>query len=1166
MRSTAFVVAVLLLPPLALGQQDPRGTIVGRITDSSGAAVPSATVRATNLDTNVTISSASNAEGMYEIPYLPAGNYRLQAALTGFKTWNRSKVELRMGDRLQVDISLDLGDVTETVEVTAELPVLESATSAVSQVITSEQVTNLTLRSGSLAYVYAMAPGVSFTRLPYDGPWNIGDSSVVSVAGGGSGSFDFNVDGVANNSYDGQTSFVPPVDIVDEVQVQTTTYDAGVGHTTGGSVNVSLKSGTSKLHGTVAASVSSGPMMTRNFFTNKQLFDPATGPITDEKIKFYSPGRRWLRYSATVGGPVVIPKLYDGRNKTFWMFGYQAHSRRRASNTTNTVPTEAQRTGDFSALLALGSTYQIYDPFSTRPSGSLFQRNPVPGNILPASRIHPVGKKVVEYYPLPNTAGTRDFLNNYSRTRQDMQDLSQPVVRVDHSFSENWRMFARYSHSDFEGHFDEFIPNSKIRGRTRLRPHRGAALDHVFVVSPQVVLDIRYGFTWFKEDQFYDNQGWDLKEFGFPQSLIAQLEPRGIAFPDIRPAGLLTLGNDGGWFRTNYTHNLMSVMNWMRGSHSLKLGADIRFAHESYHNFGNVAPRMDFGQTYVRGPMNNSPVAPAGQGVAGLLYGIPTAGWSDRNDSRAELSPFYGVYLQDDWRVSARLTLNLGFRWEYEGPIRERFNRTTRQFDFQTASPIQDQARANYARAPIPEIPLAEFRTLGGVTFAGVGGNARLVREPYYKALMPRVGFAWQLNKRTVVRGGYGLFFGLRGAEFSDSSQPGFNQSTNVVASNDSGQTYVASISNPLPSGLERALGAAGGLKTFLGRGPGFFNLDGARPLTQRFSLTLQFQPFARSVFEIGYLGTLNGHLPASTEFNAVFRKYLSTSPARDQQTIDFFSAAVQNPFRGIDGFQGVGLYTGQTTSRGQLLRPHPHFGGLSTTTPIGESSYNALLLRFERRLTAGLQFQTNYTWSKTIESAQFLNDTDSALHRVVSDLDRPHRLVFNTVYELPFGRGRALGSNVNAVLNHLVGGWQVSAIYNAQSGPALGFGNVIFSGAFADLRLSADQQSLERWFNTDGFNRKTQEQLANNVRTFPLRISGVRGDGINMWDLGLIKNFTLREGIRLQLRGEAEGAMNTPNFSAPNTTPTSTLFGQVTGTQTGQEERRIFVGLKLIL
>jgi hypothetical protein len=312
-------------------------------------------------------------------------------------------------------------------------------------------------------------------------------------------------------------------------------------------------------------------------------------------------------------------------------------------------------------------------------------------------------------------------------------------------------------------------------------------------------------------------------------------------------------------------------------------------------------------------------------------------------------------------------------------------------------------------------------------------------------------------------------------------------------------------------------------------------------------------------------MGTRSNNLEVSRNYNPVFREYLSTSPTRDQQTIDFFSAALANPFRGIDGFQGTALYADKNTNRGQLLRPYPQFGNLVAVTTIGDASYDSLLLRFERRFTKGFQFQANYTWSKTIESIEYLNDTDPELHRVASSLDLPHRLTFNAVYELPFGRGKPIGSGVNSVLNQIIGGWQVSAIYNAQSGPPLSFGNVIYTGSFADLRLSGSEQSLERWFNTDGFNRNSKEQLANNIRTFPLRISGARADGINMWDFGLFKNFPLHEDVRLQVRCEAEGAMNHTNFAAPNTTPTSTLFGQVTGTQTNQEERRIFVGLKLI-
>ncbi|MBI3279423.1 MAG: TonB-dependent receptor, partial [Acidobacteria bacterium] len=936
-------------------------------------------------------------------------------------------------------------------------------------------------------------------------------------------------------------------------------------HTSGASINVSLKSGTNAFHGTLGASVSSGPMMTRNFFTNRFIFDPRTGPITPEKIKANTPSLRWLRYSGAVGGPVYIPKVYDGRSKTFWMFGYQSHNRRRPNATQNSVPTLPQREGDFSDLLALGSQYQIYDPATTQPAGSgRFRRQPLPGNIIPQSRIDPAARNILKYFPLPNTAGTADFKNNYTRTRQDTQDLYQPVARVDHNFSENHRMFARYSHSQFYGHFDELIADSRVRGRKRQRPHRGVALDNVFVLSPRIVLDVRYGFTWFREWQSFDNIGWDLSEFGFPSSLFRELDPAGISFPQIGASGYLQLGNDGGFQRTNYSHSLLSVLNWSRGSHSLKFGFDGRLLLETNKNYGNISPRLDFGQTYTRGPLDNSPVAPAGQGLASLLFGIPTGGWVDFNDSRAESTRFYGAFAQDDWRLTRNLTLNLGVRWEYEGPTTERFNRSTRDFDFTTPNPIEAQARANYARSPIPQVPPSQFRTVGGATFLGVG-VPRGIRDPYYRSLMPRVGFAYQVARRAVVRGGYGIYFGLIGAEFTDVPQPGFNQRTNVVASLDNGQSYVASISNPLPFGIEKPLGAQGGLETFLGRSPGFVAADGRRPYTQRWSYSVQIEPAARTVIEIGYLGSRAARLRSGTQFNAIPREYLSTLPTRDQATIDRLSARATNPFRGLDGFRGTALFASANTSVGQLLRPYPQFSGLSTGLPAGSSWYHAMTMRFERRFQKGFQAQAIYTWSKTMEAAAYLNDTDSIPEHVVSNLDRPHRLTVSVMYELPFGKGRPLLSSAGGVLNHIIGGWQVQGIFQGQSGPPLAFGNVIYTGQYRDLKLTGAEQSINRWFNTSGFERNPRLQLANNIRTFPSRIATVRADGINVWDLAAHKNFRLMEGLTLQLRGEAEGAMNHPNFAGPNLNPAGTLFGMVTGTQGGQEERRTFVGLKLL-
>jgi hypothetical protein len=1160
-----YLATFLLFNGLVFAQQDPRGRIEGQVTDSTGAVAPRASLKATNADTRVATPAVSNHQGAYEIPYLNPGTYKLEAELAGFKHWIQQAVEVRSGERLRIDVRLEIGNVAESVEVTAESPVLESVTSTVGQVIGSKQSSELPLRGGSLAWLYTMAPGVVLPSLPAGGPWNIEQASAARVAGGGLGSFDFNVDGVSSNSYGGRTAFVPPPDMVQELRIDTTSYDAAIGHSTGGSVNISLKSGTNRLHGTAGLWLATGPMVTRNFFLNKYIFDPNTGPVTPEKIKANTPVDRWWRNSVAVGGPAIIPKIYDGRNRTFWMFGYQGHNRAQPVQNNSSVPTEPQRNGDFSALLRVGSQYQVYDPFTTAPSGARFTRQPLAGNVIPASRIDSGARIILKYFPLPTSAGSTDGQQNFTVPAPKTQIMHAPVVRIDHNFGDKDRAFFRYSRTDFEGQFDRLVKGSTVRGRSRRRPHRGAAFDNVWVMSPEWVLDIRYGFTWFQEYQSFDNIGFDLKEFGFPPSLISQLDRRAISFPQIMVNGLLQLGNDGGFRQTYYSHSLLNTLSWSKGLHAIRFGADMRLLYDNSSTYGNVSPRLNFDQNYTRGPLDNSPNAPFGQGLASMMFGIPTGGLVDVNDSRAESSQFYSFFVQDDWRVTRKLTLNLGWRWEIETPTTERFNRATGDFDFTTPSPIEAQARAQYARAPIPEIPASAFRTPGGVTFLGLGGAPRTIRDPYYRALMPRLGLAWQLTPRSVVRAGYGIFYSLLGADFSDVSQPGFNQRTNIVPTNNNGVTYVASISNPLPIGMEKPQGASGGLLTYLGRSPGFFSSDGRRPYTQRWNFNVQLEPMKRTVVEVGYMGSRSVRQPVSANFNPVPKQYLSTSPARDQAIIDALSSNVANPFRGLDGFQGTGLSTAQNTTRSQLLRPFPHFTDLSTALPAGFSWYHGFTARLDRRFSRGFLVQANYTWSTTMEAVTYLNDTDSYPHRVISDLDRPHRLAASGVWELPFGRGRFLLKNSPNWLDQVVGGWQVQAIYNAQLGAPLAFGNVIYNGTYSQMVLPAGQRILERWFNTDGFEKNSRLQLASNLRTFPARIRQVREPGINLWDLSVFKNFRIREGLRLQLRGEAEGALNHPNLGTPNTSPASTLFGAITATSSGEGERRIFVGLKLI-
>lgn len=1151
LRTLLHTTAVLIA--MTAAAQDPRGSITGTVSDSSGAVIPQASVTLKHVRTGISTSLQTNSEGVYDANYLPTGEYTLTAEYSGFKTLTRSNIDLRIGDRLRIDVTLEPGVATEQVEVTAESPVLETTNATVGQVVDARILANMPLRSGSIAWLYSLAPGTTVASLAFDGPWNIDQSSAVRVGGSGLGGIDYNIDGVSNNAYGGRTAFVPPPDMVEEVRIDTASYDAAVGHTSGGQINVSMKSGGNDLHGSLGFSAASGPMLTRNFFTNGFIFDPTTGPITSQKIKDNTPFTRWLRYSVAVGGPVHIPKVYRGRNRTFWMFGYQAHNRLRTVVEPSTVPTEAMRRGDFSALLALGPSYQIYDPFSITAEGSRFRRRPVPGNIIPPERISPDAQRYLKYFPAPNTAGTADFLNNYIRNRPDKQDLYQPIVRLDHNWNERWRTFGRYSQSIFYGNFDRWVEGSDVRGRLRQRPYKGVALDTVGMLSSSVMMDIRYGYTWFSEKEAFVNQGYDLSEFGFPASLVSSLDPRGVTFPQVTVTGMLPLGNNGGFDERYYTHSLLGVLNWTRGKHSLKFGFDGRLTYDNSVTFGNVSPQLTFGDTYTRGPLDNAAGSPGiGQNLASLLFGIPTGGGIDINDSRAERSPFHSLFVQDDWRIAKTLTLNMGLRWEYEGPVTERFNRNSADFDFRTPNPVEAQARANYARSPIPEVPASSFRTLGGLTFAGRNGVPRELRPASYTAFMPRIGIAWNLTPRTVMRAGYGLFYGMLGADFTDISQPGFNRRTNIVASNDNGLTYAASLTNPFPAGVDRPEGASQGLATFLGRSPGFFAADGRRPYTQRWSYSLQLEPFSRSVIEVGYQGNRATRLRVSTELNPVPAQYLSTSPVRDDTAINFLTAAVPNPFRGIEAFRGTAFFTNANTNRMQLLRPLPHFGSLTTSLPAGSSWYHALTARFERRFARGFLMQANYTWSKAMEATEYLNPTDEIPHHVISALDRTHRFTFAGLYELPFFRK-----------NRWLGGWQVQALFQAQTGPPLNFGNVIYRGNYGQIELP--EPSVQRWFNTEGFEQRAAAQPAQNIRTFPLRLGNVRADGIRTLDLSVQKNFKVLERVTVQLRGDAEGATNTPNFNPPNTVPSNSLFGQVPRTQTGQEERRIFVGLKVI-
>ena len=1156
----------LLAGAAALLAQNPYGRITGRVSDSAGAVVPGVAVRVVHSETGVETPAAANAEGYYEAANLPPGPYRVVAEHAGFKRYERAGIELRVGDVLDIPITLEVGAVTESVTVTAEAPLLESTNADVGQVVDSKQVEDLPLPGGSVAYLMQLAPGVISLNPPTHGwlPQAVDAQSDMAVSGTRSRGSEFSLDGIPNMTRGGQMSFAPPPGMIQEFRVQTAPFDASVGHFTGAHVNMVLKSGTNALHGSAYWQHLVPEWAARDFFTNRFIYDTSTGPVTKEKIDNAWPPLETDRYAITGGGPVRIPKLYDGRNRTFWMFGFDLLDRNRPERGSPfTVPTAEERNGDFSQLLALGAQYQLYDPHTTRPDANpgRFRRDPLPGNIIPASRIDPMAKKIVGYYPLPNVSGTIDGRNNYSDARPRRIDYHSEILRVDHVMNEANRLSGSLTWTLLDTTWDNAFRNA-ASGTRRNRLQRGFSLGDVVMLRPNLVLDLRYGFTRFTEYDRPMEIGFDLAAFGFSSNLTKLLDGSYTAFPQTEVNGYATLGDPSGSRNITNFHTANATVSHPRGSHGLRFGGEFRTLQENSVAWGSVSPHLTFNNGWTVGPLDNSGGAPIGQGLASLLFGLPTGGYIDRNTPFSEQSRYIGLFVQDDWRITRKLTANFGLRYELELPTTERYNRFTHGFDFEARSPIADVAKANYARNPSPEIPADRFDLRGGLLFAGVNGVPRSLWQTDANNFAPRFGLAYAVRPKFVLRAGYGIFFTNIGADRTDVPQQGFDQRSNLVASLDSGQTYRVTIANPFPEGIQEPAGASAGLATYLGRAPAFFWPERKAGYMQRWSFNIQREFPQRVLVSAAYVGNRGTGLGIAENFNPVPAEYLSRSAVRDQPAISRLTRAVTNPFLNIPQFEGGGLQ-GRTVQVQQLLKPMPQFTNVTSTANGGFSWYHSMQLRVERRFAKGFSIQGSYTWSKFMEAVDRLNDTDAALHHVIAQQDRPHRVVINGIFEVPFGQGRRWLS-YGGWRNAIFGRWQVQGIYQGQSGPPLGFANIAFYGDIKAIVLPRGERKVERWFNTDaGFERDSRQQLAQNIRTLPLRFTGLRGDGFNHWDLSLFKSWRVRDRVTLQLRAEAQDALNHAMFAAPNTAPANTAFGQVTAS-IAPEQRRINISTRL--
>lgn len=1195
----------------ALQAQEARGTISGKVLDANQASVPGAQVKITNVAMGTTASVVTNASGLFQAPYLIPGTYRVQIENKGFKKYVREGVRLQVNDTVELDIALEIGDVGESVTISADAPALETSSGSLGTVVDSRRVAELPIPHGEPFKLIGLAGGVSYTRDPrLDRPFEPTHIVGYAVNGTLANRSDVTIDGVPStstaNANEVIASFVPPQDLIAEFKVQTATFDASFGNTEGGVTNLSIKSGSNGFHGTGYWTKLTPGTFANDFFANRTI--PPT-PLPDFN---------YTRWGGTIGGPVWVPKVYNGRNRTFFMYGIEGIPESRPRNNgTPTIPSEKMRNGDFSELLAVSAAYQLYDPLTARAEGSRIRRDPFVGNIIPLNRINPIAKKFVDnYLPKPTSQGQADGTGNFAQPAllEKIEYLSN-TIRIDHVLNDRHRLFGRGSWYNRDSNYNNYY-NNIATGEYFLFKSRQGALDHVWTINSTMVINTRYGYNRFIRGTNSNpgNRGFDLTSLGFPAYYNKLIGDDTRRFPRFEISGYQGTGV-GGELRPTDTHAFNSTMNHVISKHSLKYGMEFRSYRETDKFFGNnQTGQFNFDSAFVRGPLDNAAVpSQLGFSFAALLLGLPTSGTISQPADYAEQSTTWGVFLQDDWKFNQRLTVNLGLRWEYEGALTERYNKSVRDFDFAAIQPIEAAARTAYTRNPTPEVAAANFNVRGGLTFAGVNGNPRGLYNTPKRNFMPRLGFAYKLNDKTVLRGGYGIFFGFLGQRRGDVNQIGFSTVTQLTPTLNNGLTFVETLSNPFvafQNGLTPARGAADGIQTFLGQGISFYNPTPLSPYHQRWELSLQ-REFKGWVGEAAYVGNRGTHIETGRNVNAVPLQYLSTATVRDDTRNSYLGALLPNPFVGLMPANAGANFRSATIARSQLLRPFPQFGDINTTTNEGYSWYHSLQTSVNRRFSQGYTLGFNYTWSKFMEAVEFLNAADPAPVEVISGSDRPHRFSASGILELPFGKGRKWGANLGRAVNLAIGGWQVSGVYQFQSGVPIGFGNVFYFGNLKDIALPSGEQTVAKWFNTNGFvalrngstvirdtagnpvwvnfndpckttynatscpgtplanptgfNRDGSFQPASNVRTHPLRLGFLRSDQINNIDLSVIKKTELWENKNLEFRAEFINAFNHALFPGPTTGVTSSAFGQIVASNQANYARRVQLTLKFV-
>jgi hypothetical protein len=1145
-----------MLCAATLSAQEFRGTILGRVSDPTGAVIPGAKVTITNQETNVPVNVETNGEGNYVAPYMIPGTYRVVVTSAGFKKWVREGVIVQINARMAIDATLEIGAVSDAVTVTAESPLLQTSDADLGQVVNRDFLDNLPISGRSVLDLADMAPGVRAAGGGFPGV--TGNDQAKMAINGGNGTergADLSVDGVAALAprQAGLAVGIPMADAVQQFKVNTTMFDASQGRSNGGAVSLTTKSGTNDYHGT-AYYYTQRSALNANSWTNNRA------GIAKPALNLYAAG-------VTVGGPVRLPK-YDGHNRTFFFFGFEKDKNGRSAPSLARVPSDAEKQGDFSKTLApTGVPLAIYDPMTTSAASPSNSRTAFPGAIIPAARLSPIGVAVMNTEPKPNqNVATQIGVPNWASAMNFTTYVKNWQSRIDQQIGSKQRFFARVAVLNhiaspdpayFVGAYN-VPPNGTSNLNTDSRRQKSVSLDDTIVFSPTLIGSLRAGYTRLYTYNFMEGDKQDPAALKLPEAITGhQLAPAWPIF-DLSAETMPFIGSRPRQ-SVNDVWTLLGNFSKSHGNHGLRWGVDSRIVRWNENNPGTYANgEFRFNNTLTRSnPATSSTGNTSGTAMASLLLGMPSSASGSRLGYTSPLTLqniYTGFFFQDDWKVSRRLTLNLGLRYEMEAPSTERFDRLLYSFD-----PTLDLGLTAPGLGPLK----------GGVRFVNDQDTGRHQGKVDKNNFGPRFGFAFVPRNNLVIRGGYGIFYssGITNLSSGTPTTDGaFGALTQYVGSS-GGTDYVpipgVNLSNPFPNGYVQPTGKSLGTKTDLGSNVTYLDPNRVLPYVQQWQLSVQRQFRGQVLGEIAYVGMHSLRLYEDLSLN---------------QTPDYalsLNSNVNNPFLGLLPATST-LGTGSTLRQRQLLVLYPHFNAVNQQRhSAGRVLYHALQARAQKRMSHGLQLVGNYTFSKALQYQQTTEINVRHNNRTVTAIDRTHMFRLFTTYELPFGRNRALGRNWPRPLDLVLGGWSLTWVSRFTTGDPLAItdtngipipvANPVTSGSTRD-RLGDRMDPATKRPSNPYIDPNAFIHIADfRVSPEPALWSWLRGPTAFTNNATLVKIVGVTERFKVELRAEIAGPFNHPVFENPPDSSlnlaTPAVFGQITS---AGGARSIMFGAKL--